>query len=99
MRTSVIEVDGEDINYVDIWVIKLVTSSTETNPWSYVHDFDLKARCLGVQTISYEWPTQIPNGNATISVQIADIANSADISLEAGKVVFNVIVAEVQVNV
>jgi len=100
MKTSVIEVDGEDINYVDIWVIKLVTMDTVTHPWSYVHDFDLRARCLSVQTISYEWPTQIPNGNGAISVQIGDASpSSADIPLVAGKVVFNVIVAEVQVSV
>ncbi len=100
MKTSVITVDGTPVNYVDIWVIKLVTSSTETIPWSYIHDFDLKARCLGVQTISYKWPTSISSGNATVSVQIgSSVSSSSNISLVAGEVVFNVIVAEVQVSV
>lgn len=103
MRTSVINVtiDGVEtpVNYVDIWVIKLVTMETVTHQWSYVHDFDLKARCLSKKTIT-KGPYIVPqNGNATISVQIGDITNSADISLVAGKVVFNVIVAEVQVSV
>lgn len=102
MKISVINVTNgveTPVNYVDIWVIKLVTMETVTHPWSYIHDFDLKARCLSVQTIPYEWPTQISNGNATISVQIGGITYSDDISLRAGRVVFNVIVAEVQVSV
>ncbi len=97
MRTSVIEVDGENVNYVDIWVIKLLAMEAVTHPWSYIHDFDLKARCLGVQTVSTE--TQVQN-NATISVQIgSDISPPENIPLETGKIVFNVIVAEVQVSV
>jgi len=96
MRTSVINVTGTLVNYVDIWVIKLVTR--DTSPWSYVHDFDLKARCLSVQTNSTE--TQVLGSNATISVQIGNApSSSADILLVSGKVVFNVIVAEVQVSV
>lgn len=96
MKTSVINVNGTLVNYVDIWVIRLVTMNTVTHPWSYIHDFDLKARCLSVQTNSTK--TQVQS-NATISVQIGEVTNSADISLVAGEVVFNVIVAEVQVSV
>ena len=95
MRTSVINVNGTPVNYIDIWVIRLTTLVSQS--WSYVHDFDLRARCLGVQTNSTE--TQVES-NARISVQIGDASPSyADIPLETGKVVFNVIVAEVQVSV
>lgn len=97
MKTSVINVNGTPVNYVDIWVIRLVTMETVTHPWSYVHDFNLKARCHGVQTISHE--AQVQN-NATVSVEVGSVMSSpAYIPLVAGKVVFNVIVAEVQVSV
>ena len=97
MRTSVVDVNGTPVNYVDIWIIKLVAMETVTHPWSYVHDFNLKARCLGVRTNSTE--TQVLN-NTTISVQIgSDTSPPENISLVTGKVVFNVIVAEVQVSV
>ena len=98
MKTSEINVNGTLVSYIDIWIIKLVTMETVTHPWSYVHDFDLKARCLSVQTNSTE--TQVQSSNATISVQIGNAPpSSADIPLIGEKVVFNVIVAEVQVSV
>jgi len=97
MKTSVINVNGTLVNYVDIWIIRLVTMETVTHPWSYVHDFNLRARCQGVQTISHE--AQVQN-NATISVEMGGVvSSSANIPLVAGKVVFNVILAEVQVSV
>ncbi|MFQ6086900.1 MAG: hypothetical protein ACE5OV_02660 [Candidatus Bathyarchaeia archaeon] len=98
MKTSVVQVDNVTVNYVDIWVIRFTTLVSQS--WSYVHDFDLKARCLDIQTITkgpYDVP---PNGNAAISVQIgSEISPTKNIPLEAGEVVFNVIVAEVQVSV
>ncbi len=103
MKTSVINVTigatETPVNYVDIWIIRLVTAGTISSPWSYIHDFDLKARCLSVQTTSYEWPYQVQSGNATISVQIDDATNSVNVPLVAGNVVFNLIVSEVQVSV
>lgn len=96
MRTSVIEVDGENVNYIDIWIIRLVIS----NWYSYVHDFDLKARCLQVQTTTHGPYTVTLNGtSSTITAQVGDLTSSASVPLTAGKVVFNVIVAEVQVSV
>lgn len=96
MRTSVVDVNGTSVNYVDIWIIKLIAMETVTNPWSFIHDFDLKARCLGVQTTSIE--DQVQN-SATISVQIgSETSPPENISLETGKVIFNIIVAEVQVS-
>jgi hypothetical protein len=95
MRTSVVEINGEDVNYVDVWVIKLVIS----NWYSYVHDFDLKARCLQVQSISQGPYTVTQNDTATITAKVGDVTSSASVPLTAGKVVFNVIIAEVQVTV
>jgi hypothetical protein len=95
MRTSVIEVGGENINYVDIWVIKPVISRW----YSYIHNFDLKARCLQVHSTPYGPYNVAQNGTSTITAQVGDLTNSASVPLTAGKVVFNVIVAEVQVTV
>lgn len=96
MRTSVVEVDGVNINYVDVWVIKPVIS----NWYSYIHDFDLKARCLQVQTTTPYDPIPVENGIITITAQVGDLpSSSASVQLTAGKVVFNVIVAEVKVSV
>jgi hypothetical protein len=95
MRTQLVEIDGENVNYVDLWIIKLAIS----NQYSYVHDFDLKARCLRVQTISYGPYTVTQNGTSTITAKIGDTTSSASVPLTAGKVVFNVRVAEIQVSV
>jgi hypothetical protein len=95
MRTSVIEVGGENINYVDIWAIRLVIN----NWYSYVHDFDLKAKCLQVQATAHGPYTVTQNGTSTITARVGDITSSASVPLTVGKVVFNVIVAEVQVSV
>jgi len=97
MRTSVINIGGVDTNYVDIWVIKLpMLTST---PWSYVHDFDLQARALNVRTASYPF-TGVTNQTSVVRVQIAsEPASQVSISLTPGSVVFNVILAEVQVSV
>jgi len=95
IRTSVVEVGGENINYVDIWVIKPVISTW----YSYVHDFDLKARCLQVQTTPYGPYTVAQNGTSTITARVGALTSSASVPLTAGKVVFNVIVAQVQVSV
>ncbi len=96
MRTSVINVTGTLVNYVDIWVIKLVTR--DTSPWSYVHDFDLKARCLQVQTTPYG-PYTVTQNSTTITVKVGNLTSWDPLPLEPGMVVFNVIVAEVQVSV
>jgi hypothetical protein len=94
-RTSVIEVNGENVNYVDIWIIRLVIGTW----YSYIHDFDLKARCLRVQATS-QGPYDVDqNGTGTITAQVGNVTSSASVPLTSGKVVFNVIVAEVQVSV
>jgi len=96
MRTSVVNVGGRDVNYVDIWVIKL--KMLVTKPWSYVHDFDLKAKCTNIQTATYGPYDASPS--AVISVGIGSTTDSGSIPLvttSGSQVVFNVVVAEVQV--
>jgi len=95
MRTSVIQVGGQTVNYVDIWIIKVVIGY-----WSsYVHDFDLKTRCLNVTTTTYgQYGPYPPGSNCAISVQLnGGPPSEATISLDSGEVVFNVIIAEMQV--
>lgn len=98
MRTAVIKVNGTDTNYVDIWVIKV--STLVTTPWSYVNDFDLQANALSMRTVSYG-PYSISNQTAVVSVQIGTSpTEQRPIALVApGQVVFNVVVADVQVRV
>jgi len=98
MRTSVINVLGVNTSYVDIWVIKL--SMLVSKPWSYVHDFDLQARALSVRTASYPF-SGVTNQTSVVKVQIgSEPASQVPITLTVlGSVVFNVILAEVQVNV
>lgn len=94
MRGSVIEVGGTDVNYVNVWVVKVVIEYWST----YIHDFDLKARCLNVKTSALGPYTVDPGvDNCTIHVQSEGEASSTIIPLVLGKVVFNVIVAEVEV--
>jgi len=100
MRTSVINITGvgANTNYVDIWVIKL--SMLVSQPWSYVYDFDLQARALNVRTASHLFPG-VTNQTSVVRVQVgSEPASQVPITLTVpGSVVFNVILAEVQVNV
>jgi len=98
MRTSVIKVNDVDTNYVDVWVIKL--KMLVPNAWSYVYDFDLQARCLSVRTASYSF-TNVSNSTTVVSVRIGTApAYQVPVTLVVpGQVVFNVVVAEVQVSV
>lgn len=96
MKTSVIRVMGVDVNYVDINVIKL--SMIVSTPWSYVHDFDLTARCLSVQTSSSEY-TVDNSQTSQVSVQIGTESAQVPIALVPGKVVFSIAVSNLQVKV
>jgi hypothetical protein len=98
MRTSVIDVGGVQTNYIDIWVIKL--SMLVPSAWSYVNEFDLQAKTLSVVTASHRF-TGVTNQTSVISVQIGSTAaNQVPIELAVpGTVVYNVVVADVRVNV
>jgi len=98
MRTSVIDINGTLVNYVDIWIIKVVIGAHSF----YVGDFDLKAKCLSVKTDTpIQCPIELPAPvNCTVTVRFgSETPSSAPISLVAGEVVFNFVVAEVQVTI
>ncbi len=100
MRTSVVNVAGKDVNYVDIWVIK--TKMIVSQNWQYVHDFDLKAKCLSIKTVTYGPFNVNGNSNAVVSVRIGSASSSGLVPLVTttqSQVVFNVVVSEVQVYV
>ena len=100
MRTSVVNVGGKDVNYVDIWVIKI--KMLVTQPWSYVHDFDLKAKCTSIKTVTYGPYSVNSNPNAVISVKIGSTTTTGAVPLvttSQSQVVFNVVVSEMQVHV
>jgi len=100
ISTSVINVGGKDVNYIDIWFIKL--KMLVTRSWSYIHDFDLKAKCTNIRTATYGPYPVSGNPNALISVKIGSTTDSGLVPLvttSQSEAVFNVIVAEVQVYV
>lgn len=81
-------------NYVDIWIIKVKIATH----WVYVGNFDLKARCSNVSTITSN-PYPI-NGEVKIDVSLGNESSQIEIEeLDPGNVVFNFIVAEVEVTV
>lgn len=97
LRTSVINVGGVDTNYVDIYVIKL--STLVTHAWSYVGEFDLQAKTLSVRTASYSF-SGVSNQTSVVRVQMGSEAGQVSVGLTVpGAIVFNVMVAEVQVSV
>lgn len=92
MRTSYLNVNGTMVNYVSVWLIRVVTDST-----SHYNDFDLKAKSINITTNTFG-PFDVA-GNYPIYVESDSESSSATISLGSGKVVFSVIVAEVRVSV
>jgi len=94
MRTSYLNVSGTMVNYVSVWLIRVVTNSV-----SYFNDFDLKARCSNIETNTIGPYNVTAAGNYPIIVESDSESSSATIALGSGKVVFSVIVAEVQVSV
>lgn len=98
MRSAVIDVGGVRTNYVDIWVIKL--SMLVPSAWSYINEFDLQAKTLSVVTASHRF-MGVTDQTSVISVQIGSSpVSQVPIALTVpGTVVYNVVVADVQVNV
>jgi len=97
IRTSVIEVNGTTVNYVTIWLIKVVTEY----PTTHIHTFDLRARCINIETNNVG-PYNVNSADyCTITVESEGESSYAEIGLDAGaeKVVFSVVVAEVRVSV
>lgn len=92
MRTSYLNVNGTWVNYVSVWLIRVVTSSS-----THINDFDLKAKSLSIQTSTTDLGVSVTS-NCIINVESDSESSAATISLDSGKIVFSVIVAEVRVS-
>ncbi len=102
MKTSTIEVNNTLVNSVDIWITRINITDWSTN----IGDFDLKAKCLSVRTeprvpsdfdgLGY----RVQDGQCNITVQLGDnLLDTASIELDGERVVFNFVIATVQVSV
>jgi len=95
IRTSVIEVNSTMVNYVTIWLVKVVT----VYPTTHIHDFDLRVKCISIKTNTVG-PYDVTGADyCTITVDSEGESSSAQVGLDLGKVVFSVVVAEVKVSV
>ncbi len=95
MKTSTVTVNNVRVNYVNIWIVKLNIAQWST----YIHDFNLKARCLNVSTNTTESYTVDATDSVEIVVQRGSAPYPIEIGdLETGKVVFNFILSEVKVS-
>ena len=93
MRTSVVKVGNNTVNYVNILMIKITVLGSST----YIGDFDLAARNTGITTKSYG--PYNTTGTCNVLVNIGGSNSSVPMNLEPGeKVVFNFVIAEVQVS-
>jgi len=94
VRTSVFNVSGTLVNYIDILIIKINVAK-----WSmYIGDFDLVAKNIDISTNS-SGPYDV-NGDCVIFASLSGLTSSSTIDLELGtKVVFNFVVAQVEVGV
>lgn len=93
MKTS----EDQNLTYVDIWIIK-----ADISKWSsYVREFDLKAKCTSVTTTLSVQYNVTQGTTATVSAQFGDgpIYSWTTPPLKEGSVVFNFIVADVEVSV
>ncbi|MEM2103942.1 MAG: hypothetical protein QW717_03525 [Candidatus Bathyarchaeia archaeon] len=102
MRTSVVEVHTTNgdytVNYVEILIIKIVTSKWYT----YIGDFDLVARNVAITTKTSRDYDVAGKQKCNVSVSVGCLTNSRiPVDLDPGtldkpgKVVFNFVVAEV----
>jgi hypothetical protein len=103
MKTSTVNVtEGEQqvvVNYVDIWI-----TNVQIDKWStYVGDFDLQVKCLGVETLPSEvYDVNDGNRQFNLTAQFGDGPLSSilvQLDANAEKVVFNFVVATLQVSV
>jgi hypothetical protein len=95
MKTSTVTVNNVRVNYVNIWIVKLNIAQWAT----YIHDFNLKARCLNVSTTTYGPYSVDATDRVEIEVQRGSASSAIEIEdLETGNVVFNFILSEVKVS-
>ncbi len=103
MKTSTVNMTQDNqtvpVNNVDIWIIRI----SLTNWPTYIGDFDLKAKSLDVTTVSFAdvdnngYPLN-DDKQCTIRVQLGNNIDTASIKLDGDKVVFNFVIATVQVS-
>lgn len=93
-RTAVVQVGNDIVNYVEILIIKITAARLS----AYKGDVDLAARNKAITTQSYG-PYNAEN-KCTVSVRIGELHNTISVNLTPGKVkvVFNFIIAEIQVS-
>jgi len=106
MKASTIETTQGTVrvNNVDIWIIRI--SIPDSSRGTNIGDFDLKAKCLNVTTDTRAgpdgngYPVLNEHKQCNIVVQLGDNPfDTATIELDGDKVVFNFVVATVQVSV
>jgi len=106
MKASTIETTQGTVrvNNVDIWIIRI--SIPDSSRGINIGDFDLKAKCLNVTTDTRAgpdgngYPVLNEHKQCNIVVQLGDNPlDAVTIELDGDKVVFNFVVATVQVNV
>lgn len=91
MTTSVVNVNGMNVSYVEILIIKI----TATNWSAYTGDFDLLAKSMNVTTKPYF--VSLPRPECHVSVSLGESTSSMPLSLKSNDVVFNFVIAEVKV--
>jgi len=102
MKTSTVNVtQGSEevrVSYVDIWIIKMKITSSSTN----IGNLDLTARSSSITTISYGGSEgngyTVVGGVCDILVQLGNESSTASISLDGEKVVFNFVIAEIEIS-
>lgn len=102
MKTTTVNVtQGSEevrVSYVDIWIIKMKITSSST----YIGDLDLTARSSSITTISYGDSEgngyDVVGGKCNIHVQLGNESNTASISLDGEKVVFNFVISEIEIS-
>jgi len=91
-RTSVVDVNGTLVNYVDILIIGINAAK-----WSmYTGDFDLVAKNMGITTESCG-PYNVTASTCIVSASLSGSSSSVNVDLVVpGIVVFNFVFADVQ---
>jgi len=98
MKTSTVNVGGQQVSYVDIWIIKMKITSWST----YIGNLDLTARSCSITTFSRGGSGgngyDVVGGQCNIHVQLGNESDTATISLDGDKVVFNFVIAEIEIS-
>jgi hypothetical protein len=96
MKTSEVQNGSQYITYVDVQMVKVIVAQRS----SYVGEFDLKAKSTGSLTNATKFTvTQGMIGTVSAKFGSGTLYSWSTPSLQAGTVVFNFIVANVEVSV